>query len=57
LQEQQFRPRAHVEQAGHLEQERKQLGHRNIFGGAVVIGSPMARIAWAKPSTECCGGT
>ena len=34
--QQQFRPRAHVEQAGHLEQQREQLRHRNVFGGAVV---------------------
>ena len=36
LQQQQFRPRAHVEQAGDLEQQRQQLGHRDVFGGAVV---------------------
>src|ERR1700685_1351668 len=36
LQQQQFRPRAHVEQAGDLEEESEQLRHRDIFGGAVV---------------------
>ena len=36
LQQQQLRPRAHVEQAGDLEQQRQQLGHRDVFGGAVV---------------------
>ena len=34
LQQHQFRPRAHVEQAGDLEQQREQPRHRNIFGGA-----------------------
>ena len=36
LQQQQFGPRAHVEQAGDLEQQHQELGHRDVFGGAVV---------------------
>ena len=52
LQQQQFRARAHVEQAGHLEQQRQQLRHRDVFGRRPWIGSPMARIACAKLSTE-----
>ncbi len=36
LQEQQLRARAHVEQAGDLEQQHQELRHRDVFGGAVV---------------------
>ena len=36
LQQQQLRPRAHVEQAGDLEQQHQQLRHRDFVGGAVV---------------------
>ena len=36
LQQQQLRPRPHVEQAGDLEQQRQQLRHRDFVGGAVV---------------------
>ena len=36
LQQQQLGPRAHVEQAGDLEQQHQQLRHRDVFGGAVV---------------------
>ena len=36
LQQQQLGPRAHVEQAGDLEQQHQQLRHRDFVGGAVV---------------------
>ena len=36
LQHQEFRPGAHVEQAGHFEQKREQLRHRDVFGGTIV---------------------
>ena len=36
LQHHQFEPRRHVEQRGDLEQQRQQLGHRNLVGGARV---------------------
>ena len=36
LQQHQFGPRPHVEQAGDLEQQRQQLRHRDFFGGAIV---------------------
>ena len=36
LQQDQFGARAHVEQPGHLEEEREQLRHGNLFGGPVV---------------------
>ena len=32
----QLGPRAHVEQAGHLEQQHQQLRHRDVFGSAIV---------------------
>ena len=36
MQQDQFGAGPHVEQAGHLEQQRQQLRHRDFFGGAVV---------------------
>ena len=36
LQHDQFRPRLHVEQLGHLEQQRQQLGHGDGFGRLAV---------------------
>ena len=52
LQHHQLRPCAHIEEAGHLEQQVNSRAMEISSAVRLWIGSPMARIAWAKSSTE-----